>query len=178
MADLKSEFDSFKAAQGNIANSVIKSNINNNVIVNDFGNEDRSHIAPELIEECLKTFKIMPLVEKTYFDPDKPENQTIKCLSSKKKIVMIRKGGQWEPKPLNLTVDEMIQRENTTIASYFYKHKWNDATQLDDAKKGQELAYIHAKLLAINNRNEEFYGQRALIKQKLSEPQNRFRSAK
>lgn len=85
-----------------IINNTNYNSINNiNVTIKDFGNETLSHVISdvELITDCIHRMHLdgVPrLVKKIYFDPEHPENSTIKLNIEHTDKLMIHKNGEWE----------------------------------------------------------------------------------
>ena len=136
--------------------------ININIVVNNFGSEDRSYITKEDMLECLDTMKIKKLVDSIYFHPDHPENHTIKLKSEKKKRVIIRNEGNWVEEDMNTSIDSIMHRENSSLSSYFYDNIWPD-----ESINYENKAWTHKKLMMINDKNKEFFEQRRGIQAKL-----------
>ena len=149
----------------NIVNNNIVNNNNNiniNIVVNNFGSEDRSYITKEIMQQCLDKMKISLLVESIYFHPDHPENHTIKLKSEKKKRVSLVRDGKWVEGDMSASIDSIVHRENTSLSNFFYENVWPDQS-IDFNNK----AWTHKKLITINDKNKEFFEQRREIQAKL-----------
>jgi len=89
----------------NISNNTVNSNNTNNNTVNNtfnvnmnfaegkrnFGNERTDYITPEFIRECLSdlTQGLGKMVKEVYFNPEYPENHTVRLHSTKQKLMKI-----------------------------------------------------------------------------------------
>ena len=86
----------------NISNNTVNSNnntVNNTFNVNmnfaegkrNFGNERTDYITPEFIRECLSdlTQGLGKMVKEVYFNPEYPENHTVRLHSTKQKLMKI-----------------------------------------------------------------------------------------
>ena len=145
-----------------INNNTTTNNININININNFGSESREHITNEIWQQCLEQLRVNALVESVYFNPDHPENHTIKLKSEKKKRVLLHQDGKWVEGDMNSSIDTIMHRENSALSKYFYEQIWPDDTVNFDNK-----AWTHEKLTRINDKNKSYFDQRRTIQAKL-----------
>ena len=77
--------------------SKVGNTYNQNIILNNFGSEDLSHITDTFKTQLLKIpFGMIPkLIEAVHFSDDKPENKNIALTNKKDNILMVFKGNKW-----------------------------------------------------------------------------------
>ena len=151
------------SSSSNNSSSIVNVNINNTfIVINNFGAEDRSYITQDIMQQCIDKMKIIPLIESVYFNPEHPENQTIKLKSEKQKRVILRQDDKWIEGDMTASIDSIMHRENTSLSSFFYDKIWPDKSINFDNK-----AWTHERLLRINDKNKSFFEQRREIQAKL-----------
>lgn len=100
-------------------NNTNTNNTTNNIVVNNFGQEDISHLAKRL--EYYWANKGLGLVEMSkdmYFDPQHPENHTLNIPNQRKKIIHIRENDKWIPKDSDDAIDEIIYKISKEIEEF------------------------------------------------------------
>ena len=140
----------------------INNYINVNITVNNFGSEDRSYITHDILKKCLESMRISPLVDLLYFNPDHPENHTVKLKSEKKGRLVIQQNGAWIEVDMNVSIDSMIHKENNNLNRYFYEQVWPDPSINFESK-----TYVQSKLIKINDLDKRYYDERRSIQAKL-----------
>ena len=72
-------------------------NIQNNIILNNFGKEDLSHITDALKDELLKIpyCAIPKMIEAIHFNDEKPENKNIMLPNKKENLLKVYEGDKW-----------------------------------------------------------------------------------
>lgn len=132
--------------------------VTNNLIINSFGHEDRSHISKEkvkaLLDETLSIqsdpssaaltalFKMASLI---YSDPGHPENLTCYIPNKKHANVMVHRETGWQVEPLNLVLPPMVSE---SISELFAKQPFENADKYGDlmvALRDNEIAYQTVK---------------------------------
>ena len=101
--DMKKEIEELKnfkiQTQNNITNNHNNShNKTNNIIINNYGDEDLKHLRTRDFKKLLNgIYSAVPkLIEKIHFDPEHPENQNIKYPNMNKPILKIMKDDKWQ----------------------------------------------------------------------------------
>ena len=151
-----------------LLNKVGDTNINNtqNIQLNNYGNEDLSHISDGYKTKLLNgPYGMIPkMIEAVHFNDEKPENKNIKLPNKNQKYVQIYKDNKWiykdKDEALNDLVDSkyMIMDEHyevldegecigNNIKSRFIKFKKNydegDKEILDSIKKECEMVLLN-----------------------------------
>ena len=171
-ASSNSSSSSSSSSSSNGASISINNNINNNtninisININNFGSEDRSYITRDVLQSCLENMHVSPLVDLVYFNPDHPENHTVKLKSEKKGRLVVRQEGTWIEVDMNASIDSMIHKENNHLHRYFYEQVWPDPSINYDSK-----AYVQSKLIKINDADKRYYDERRSIQAKLKNAQ-------
>tara|TARA_Y100000746_G_C15440003_1_gene422406 strand:+ start:604 stop:1698 length:1095 start_codon:yes stop_codon:yes gene_type:complete len=101
--DMKKEIEELKnfkiQTQNNITNNHNNShNKTNNIIINNYGDEDLKHLRTRDFKKLLNgIYSAVPkLIEKIHFDPEHPENQNIKYPNMNKPFLKIMKDDKWQ----------------------------------------------------------------------------------
>ena len=155
-AEMDKQFDKLLARVGdtNITTNVSNTN-NNNIILNDFGKEDVSHITTKVLEWCsiIPTERVPQLTELIhYHDKAPPENRNLKIVNKNKPVISVREGGKWKSKEkddvieklMNRNIDMMDDLYETTNQSEFSENRFDrfktDEKRLKKCKKRIELS--------------------------------------
>ena len=87
-------------------------NIQNNIIINNYGNEDLSHITHQIKNELLKIpYGAIPkLIESVHFNDAKPENKNIVLPNKKENMLKVYDGNKWIYKNKNDTILDLIDK--------------------------------------------------------------------
>ena len=119
--------------------------INNtqNISLNNFGNEDLSHITDKVKTELIKLpFGMIPkMIEYVHFNNEKPENKNIAITNKKEKLIKVFKDDKWCYKTKHELLDDLIQTNYNRLDDFYED---NGTNQLNDQqnmryKKFQEL---------------------------------------
>ena len=96
-------------------------NIQNNIILNNYGNEDLSHITNTLKTELLGIpYGAIPkMIEAIHFNDEKPENKNIVLPNKKENLVKIFQGDKWIYKNKNDTITDLVDSKYTIIDDHF-----------------------------------------------------------
>ena len=125
--DLKNQLLKALQNQGqtinNINNPVITNNIqqNNNIIINNYGDEDLSHITNSVLESLLSApgDMINNLTKMIHFNKDKPENMNMYIPSRKQKYIKVYKKNQWMLEKKNERIPDLVDRNYNIIDSFY-----------------------------------------------------------
>lgn len=148
--------------------------INNNTIVvvlNNFGAEDTTHVLNDVdfLDKCLLAFyKGVPnVVERIYYDKNKPENKTVLVKSAKRQTALVYMDGIWIEKNFNQVVPLMVKNGSTILSNHLTNKTelYHEETTYNDKK--QYLRYLSlqkkpmydqiasaVKAIMCNHRNE------------------------
>ena len=96
-------------------------NIQNNIILNNYGNEDLSHITDALKDNLLKIpYGAIPkMIEAIHFNDDKPENKNIVIPNKKENLVKIFQGDKWIYKNKTDTITDLVDSKYTIIDDHY-----------------------------------------------------------
>jgi len=119
--------------------------INNtqNITLNNFGNEDLSHITDKVKTDLIKLpFGMIPkMIEYVHFNNEKPENKNIALTNKKEKLIKVFKENKWCYQTKNELLDDLIQTNYNRLDEFFEN---NGTIQLNEQqnnryKKFQDL---------------------------------------
>jgi hypothetical protein len=112
----------YLALQNRTAKMIVNNNTTNNtqnIIVNNFGQEDISHLLKRL--EYYWHNKAHGLIEMTkdiHFDPKHPENHTLNLTNQRNKIIKVKDKGKWVPKETDEAIDEVVYTISKAIEGF------------------------------------------------------------
>jgi hypothetical protein len=103
-------------------------NIQNNIILNNYGKEDLSHITDSLKNELLKIpYGAIPkMIEAIHFNDEKPENKNIMIPNKKENLVKIFQGDKWVYKNKSETISDLVDSKYTIIDEHYEEQNSND----------------------------------------------------
>ena len=109
-----------KTTINNVAGNVI-----NNIVINNFGEEDTSHITKRQILKALKMCKEFPLemIKITHFDKDKPENHNIYKPNFKDKYVKYFNDSVWKVGDAVKIITELYMSKMDIAEEKFEEYK-------------------------------------------------------
>lgn len=110
--------------------------------MNDFGNEDWSYLSAEALLHLFAMNRdgILEAVRKIYFDPDHPENRTVRKKSVRANSVLVCQGGQWVVADLKETAQAMQKRAASKLWSSS-SHQLRAQVERDIDELGQDAIY-------------------------------------
>ena len=96
-------------------------NIQNNIIINSYGNEDLSHITDKIKDELLKIpyVAIPKLIETIHFNDNMPQNKNIKFPNKKENILSVYEGDKWVLKDKNETINSLIDSNYNVLDNHY-----------------------------------------------------------
>lgn len=140
-----SEQQKFINAGGAGPSSINNNNIQNNNItinLNNFGNERIQHIDNEFIKECLKEMNMIKLLEHIHFDPNHPENHTVRIKNINKNLLEYHQEGRWIIEKKDKVLEDMINCSGYKVLKTFYR---NNEKEVNDEIKEEEGNYVYAQ---------------------------------
>lgn len=141
----------------NVTNNNNNSNntINNTIVVNNFGEEDISHLSPRFLENCLYLMShgFKDLTRAIHLDKNKPENHTIQVTNIKSPYVKVRKDGKWIYKNRNEAINDLIWKENQILKSHYEENE----TDIRKRWKEQKLEIVKRWLDKLDDEDEEMW---------------------
>ena len=96
-------------------------NIQNNIILNNYGKEDLSHITDTLKTNLLNMpyCAIPKMIEAIHFNDEKPENKNIVLPNKKDNLVKIFQGDKWIYKNKSDTITDLVDSKYTIIDDHY-----------------------------------------------------------
>jgi hypothetical protein len=96
-------------------------NIQNNIILNNYGKEDMSHITDAVKTSLLNMpYGAIPkMIEAIHFNDDKPENKNIIMPNKKENFVKIFQGDKWIYKNKNDTINDLVDSKYNILDDHF-----------------------------------------------------------
>jgi len=113
-----------KSNNNNINNGIINNN-NNNIVINSYTTPDLSHLTSKDIYSCLSknVFCAAELIEKIYFNKDKPENHNICLTNLKTPYISVFDGTNWNIKKKVIAFDDLLDQCENTFTDFVAE--WN-----------------------------------------------------
>jgi hypothetical protein len=98
-------------------------NIQNNIILNNFGKEDLSHINNDFKTYLLKgPWTMIPrMIEKVHFDDKKPENKNILLPNKKEPYVKVFENATWKFRDRKETVKDLVDANYNRLDEFYEK---------------------------------------------------------
>ena len=96
-------------------------NIQNNIILNNYGNEDLSHITDSVKTALLSIpyCAIPKMIEAIHFNDKKPENKNIMITNKKDNLVKVFQGDKWIYKNKSETITDLVDSKYTIIDDHY-----------------------------------------------------------
>ena len=99
--------------------------ITNNIHLNNYGNEDLTHLSKNQLTNFIKIpFQMIPkMVEAVHFNDEKPENKNIFIPNKKDNFVKVYKDNKWIYQDKNETIDTLVNNKYTVMNEHYEKTK-------------------------------------------------------
>ena len=96
-------------------------NIQNNIILNNYGKEDLSHITDTLKTQLLSApYGAIPkMIEAIHFNDQKPENKNIVLPNKKENLIKVFEGDKWIYKNKNDTITDLVDSKYSIIDDHY-----------------------------------------------------------
>jgi len=119
--------------------SKVGNTYNQNIILNNFGNEDLSHISDQFKTQLLKIpYMMIPkMIEEVHFSDKKPENKNIALTNKKENRLKVFKNGKWEYQNKKEVITNLVDSKYNTLDNHYMENE-ND---LDTYSKGNYLQF-------------------------------------
>ena len=117
----KQEKDKLYTQVSTLLDKVGDTNIQNNIILNNYGSEDLSHITDTLKDELLKIpyCAIPKMIEAIHFNDEKPENKNILLPNKKENLVKVYEGNKWVYKNKSETISDLVDSKYNIIDDHY-----------------------------------------------------------
>jgi hypothetical protein len=101
----------------NITNNNNINQTNNVIMINNFGNENLSHITLQDYKKYFSTYfkGFLNFIEKVHFDDNMPENHNICITNMKSKDIKVYEGDKWIAKPKTDVIDKFLRKKLNTL---------------------------------------------------------------
>lgn len=131
-------------AQGQLVYTINNNiqNIQNNIIINNFGFENTSYLDRVMMKDCLKEQSIVRIFEQLYFHQDHPENHNVRLSNYHKKILEYYEDGKWIKDDTKKTFDDCI-----TQCGYYILRKFYLENKVEIDKEIDEEFYSTCKII-------------------------------
>jgi hypothetical protein len=154
--NLKSEIASLKTSPQTIQNIIYNSatiNIQNNI--NNFGNEDLTHLTHEFLSHCLlnPTKGFPSLIDTIHYNPDVPHNHNLRFKSTKKQSFEKYVNEHWMECDASNTLDELIRKGYKILNSHYMEHFMNSPEYIENEMKQRALE----RFRFLNDKNSNEY---------------------
>ena len=132
--DLKKQIEGLLTKVGNnisVGNKTNNTTINNTIVLNNYGQEDLSHITDALKTQLLKLpYGMIPkMIEHVHFNDQKPENKNIMLTNSRDNKLKIYKNNKWiyrdKNETLNTTAIQGVGDKAKAIKDIADKNNYN-----------------------------------------------------
>ena len=102
-------------------NITIDKQMNNQIKLNNFGEEDVSHISEDymLKQLSLPYGMIQNMIERVHFNKKKPENKNIALTNKREKMIQVFRRMKWRFQDRFYVVDELIKNNYNRLDEYF-----------------------------------------------------------
>lgn len=128
-----------------IQHNNIESNIQNNIILNNYGKENLSHITDVFKRELIKLpYSMIPkMIEAVHFNDKMPENKNISFANKKDNIIKIFKDNKWVYQGKEETINSLVDGKYYILDSYYENTFENtDEDNLNEEAKNNITDYI------------------------------------
>ena len=122
-----------KLAEANTTNN----NIQQNIIINNYGKENLDYLTPEYLTNLLKIpfQSIQSLIKNIHFNPKHPENHNIKITNKKQNLATVYNSGIWEFKDKKDVIENIVDNSYNMLDCHY-------DTNLDDLNKKKQTRFI------------------------------------
>ena len=113
---------------------------NNNIVINNYGDEDLSHITTSVLDRLIKMpgDMINNLTKMIHFNQNKPENMNMYIPSRKQKFIKVFRKNEWILEKKHERIPDLVDRNYNIIDSYYEDHGGCEGLN-KMAKKNYEL---------------------------------------
>ena len=98
---------------------------NHNIILNNYGSEDMSHITDQFKTQLLKVpYMMIPkMIEEVHFSDKRPENKNIALINKKENRLKVFKDNKWTYKNKKEVINELVDSKYYSLDNHFEKNK-------------------------------------------------------
>jgi hypothetical protein len=105
--------------------------------LNNYGDEDISHLSDDFLSYCLMNPKkgMTNLIQNIHYNKDVPENHNLRFKSDKKNLFEKWVDSEWRLCDASNTLDELIKKGYKILNSHYTDFLMNDTSLMDDEMK-------------------------------------------
>ncbi len=110
----------------NINNGTVmngNNNINVNIQLRDFGNENMAAIPAHLLTSCLIQLDFADLLQNLHFDPDYPENRNIRIKNVKRRLLEVYRNSKWNVTNMDDGIKQMLNKAARMFMKFMNENK-------------------------------------------------------
>lgn len=115
--------------------------VQNNYVVNNFGNEDISHLSHDFLSHCLMnpTKGLTSLIDTIHYNAEKPCNHNVRFKSTKQNTMEKFIDSHWMECDATNTLDELIRKGYRVLNAHYTEHFMNDPEYQENEMKQRAL---------------------------------------
>ena len=153
--------EEMKASPSNNTN-IVNINQQNNITINlsNFSHERIDYIDREIIKDCLKEMDIIKLLELVHFDPEHPENHTVRVKNVNQNLLEYHLDGKWVIGKKDKVIEDMINCSGYRILKTFYRENKDEIEEeIEDEEDKPDIIIkeINDWLSKINQEDEKLF---------------------
>jgi transcription elongation factor Elf1 len=139
-ARLKEQLETNKTPTQHIVNNIINNNTIN-INLNNFGNEDISHLTHDLLSHCLfnPSKGLSKLIDNIHYNPNVPRNFNIRHKSTKNNLLEKYENEHWMECDTSNTLDELIRKGYRILNTHYTEYYMNDPEICENEIKQRAL---------------------------------------
>lgn len=120
LEDMFVEMSEMKELIKNQKNIVNETQINNNIMVNNFGSENIDYLTEKVLNNILTYPKscIPKLIKQIHFNPKHPENHNIRIKNKKLKYAEVKENNEWKLKHKRTVLDDLVDFGYITLEDH------------------------------------------------------------
>ena len=112
----------------NTTNNTTNNTINQTIVLNNYGNEDLSHITNNILDKLIKgpCEMINNLTKLIHFNGQKPENMNIYIPNKNQKYIKVFKDNQWYLEEKKSRIPDIIDKNYNILDNYYVDNGGNE----------------------------------------------------
>ena len=109
----------------NTTNNTTNNTINQTIVLNNYGNEDLSHITNNILDKLIKgpCEMINNLTKLIHFNGEKPENMNIYIPNKNQKYIKVFKDNQWYLEEKKSRIPDIVDKNYNILDNYYEENK-------------------------------------------------------
>ena len=109
----------------NTTNNTTNNTINQTIVLNNYGNEDLSHITNSMLDKLIKApcEMINNLTKLIHFNGQKPENMNIYIPNKNQKYIKVFKDNQWYLEEKKSRIPDIVDKNYNILDNYYEENK-------------------------------------------------------